>query len=190
MDLADVDQIIRAVKNGDKERYGMIVGMYQQSIFRYIFHMLGQLQEAEDVTQDVFVKGLERLEQYREGTSFRAWLYKIAYHACLNKLRRAQIHDRILRLFSRSMPVFHAEQPDEGLEYNVELREALQRLAPKERHIILLRIVEENRFEEIADQLDISYSAVRKRYERAIKKLKRYLADKGAGENERGFSYL
>ncbi|WP_181593036.1 RNA polymerase sigma factor [Paenibacillus sp. YN15] len=78
----------------------------------------------------------------------------------------------------------------EGLAYNVELQEALRRLAPKERHIILLRIVEENRFEEIAEQLDISYSAVRKRYERAIKKLKRDLADKGARKDERSFSCL
>ncbi|MNI52158.1 RNA polymerase sigma factor [compost metagenome] len=86
------------------------------------------------------------------------------------------------------MPVFQLDQPPEGLEYNVELLEALLRLAPKERHIILLRIVEENRFEEIAEQLDISYSAVRKRYERAIKKLKSYLADRGASEDERSFS--
>lgn len=190
MDSADVDQMVRAVKNGDKDRYGTIVANYQQQIFKYCFHMLGQLQEAEDVTQDVFVKGLERLEQYREGTSFKAWLYKMAYHECLNKLKRAQIHDRILRLFSRSMPVYQLDQPAEGLEYNVELQEALLRLALKERHIILLRIVEENRFEEIADQLDISYSAVRKRYERAIKKLKRYLADRGTDEDERRFSYL
>lgn len=190
MELAEVDQMVRAVKNGDKDSYGTIVANYQQEIFKYCFHMLGQLHEAEDVTQDVFVKGLERLEQYREGTSFKAWLYKMAYHECLNKLKRAQIYDRILNLFSRSLPVFQSDQPIAGLEYNAELREALLRLAPKERHIILLRIVEENRFEEIAEQLDISYAAVRKRYERAIKKLKSYLADKGAGEDERSFSYL
>lgn len=190
MEKTDVDQLVRAVKNGDKERYGTIVAGYQQEIFRYCFHMLGQLQEAEDVTQDVFVKGLERLEQYREGTSFRAWLYKMAYHECLNKLKRRQIYIRILGLFSQSMPVFQADRPMEGLAYNVELQEALLRLAPKERHIILLRIVEENRFEEIAEQLDISYSAVRKRYERAIKKLKRDLADKGARKDERSFSCL
>lgn len=190
MELSDVDQMVRAVKNGDKDRYGTIVANYQQQILKYCFHMLGQLQEAEDVTQDVFVKGLERLEQYREGTSFRAWLYKMAYHECLNKLKRAQTYDRLLRLFSRSMPAFQSDQPTEGLAYNVELQEALLQLAPKDRHLILLRIVEENRFEDIAEQLDISYSAVRKRYERAMKKLKGYLADKEAGEDERSFSYF
>ncbi len=190
MEMADVDQLVRAVKNGDKQHYGTIVSNYQQHLFKYCFHMLGQLQEAEDVTQDVFVKGLERLEQYREGTSFRAWLYKIAYHECLNKLKRAQIYDGILRLFSRSMSVLQSDQPTEGLAYNVELQGALLQLTPKERHIILLRIVEENRFEEIAEQLDISYSAVRKRYERALKKLKGYLVNKEAGEDEQHFSYL
>lgn len=190
MESAEVDQMVQAVKNGDKDRYGTIVENFQQQIFNYCFHMLGQLQEAEDVTQDVFVKGLERLEQYREGTSFRAWLYKMAYHECLNKLKRAQIYGRILRLFSQSIPNFHSDQPIEGLEYNVELQEALLRLAPKERHIILLRIVEEHRFEEIAEQLDMSYAAVRKRYERTMKKLKSDLADKEAEKDERSFSYL
>jgi RNA polymerase sigma-70 factor (ECF subfamily) len=51
------------------------------------------------------VKGLERLELYREGTSFGAWLYKMAYHECLNKLKRAKAYGRLLRLFSRTVPV-------------------------------------------------------------------------------------
>jgi RNA polymerase sigma factor (sigma-70 family) len=122
--------------------------------------MLGQLQEAEDVTQDVFVKGIERIEQYREGTSFIAWLHKIAYHECLNKLRRAHIYGRILSRFSRTMPTVQTDLPAEGLEFNAKLREAMLRLAPKERHLILLRIVEENKFEEIAEQLGMSYAAV------------------------------
>lgn len=190
MDLADVDQMLREVKDGDTTRYGAIVEEYQQHIFKYCFHMLGQLQEAEDVTQDVFVKGLERLEQYREGTSFKAWLYKMAYHECLNKLKRAQTYERLLRLHSSSIPTNQSDQSTDGLEYNSELRDALLRLSPKERHIILLRVVEENRFEEIADQLDISYAATRKRYQRAMKKLKNHLADRGTGEDEQSYSFL
>jgi len=186
---AEADRLVRDVKKGDRECYAPLVTRYQQQIFRYCFHMLGQLQEAEDAAQDVFVKGLERLAQYREGTSFEAWLYKIAYHECLNRLKRAQVYYRLLRLFSRTAPSVQADQAVAGLEYNAELREALLRLTPKDRHIILQRIVEENRFEEIAEQLEMSYSAVRKRYERAKKQLKRYLAELEENENERSFSY-
>lgn len=189
MEPAEADRIVRAVKEGDRERYGELVERYQQQIFKYCFHMLGQLQEAEDVSQDVFVKGLERLELYREGTSFGAWLYKMAYHECLNKLKRAKTYGRLLRLFSRTVPVIPEDQAATGLEYNAELREAMLRLSPKDRHIILLRIVEEYRFEDIAEQLGMSYAAVRKRYERAKKRLKHDIVQKEEGEDERSFSY-
>jgi len=189
MESANVDQRVRAIKQGDRNQYGPIIAIYQQRIFKYCFHMLGQLQEAEDVTQDVFIKGLERLGQYREGTSFEAWLYKIAYHACLNKLKREQIYHRVLHAFSRTVPTVQSDQAAAGTEYNTELRDAMLRLAPKDRHILLLRLVEEHRFEEIAEQLDMTYAAVRKRYERARNQLKRDMSTKEAGENERSFSY-
>jgi RNA polymerase sigma-70 factor (ECF subfamily) len=178
MESAEIDEIVRAVKAGDRERYGLLVAGYQQQIFKYCFHMLGQLQESEDVTQEVFLRGLERLESYREGTSFGAWLYKIAYHECLNRLKRGQTYLRLLRLFSRAVPVIQPDRHLAGLAYNPELREALLLLAPKDRHIILQRIVEDYRFEKIAGQLDMSYAAVRKRYERTIRKLRQHIADK------------
>ncbi|WP_165861313.1 RNA polymerase sigma factor [Paenibacillus paeoniae] len=189
MEPAEVEQLVRAVKAGNRKQYGPLVQQYQQRIYRYCFHMLGQLQEAEDVTQDVFVKGLERLGQYRENTSYEAWLYRIAYHECLNKLKRMQTYSRLLRIFSRTVPVMHIDQAAGGVEYNAELCEALLRLRPVDRHIILQRIVEERPFEEIAQQLDMSYAAVRKRYERAKNQLKRDLIQKEEAADERRFSY-
>ncbi|OXS58352.1 hypothetical protein B1A99_14170 [Cohnella sp. CIP 111063] len=190
MERSETERIVKAVKQGDKERYGELVEDYQQRIFRYCFHMLGQMQEAEDVAQDVFIKGFERLEQYREGTNFGAWLYKIAYRECLNKLKRAKTYERLIRLFVRTAPTVEADRvPD--VEYNAGLRLAMLRLNPEDRHIILLRIVEENRFEDIAEQLNMSYAAVRKRYERAKRKLKNGLTEK-EGESDgqsRSLSY-
>lgn len=78
MERTEVEQIVTAVKLEDRQSYGKLVENYQQRIFRYCFHMLGQLQEAEDVAQDVFIKGFQQLKQYQEGTYFGAWLYKNA----------------------------------------------------------------------------------------------------------------
>ena len=189
MEAVEADRLVRIVKEGNRECYGLLVTAYQQQIFKYCFHMLGQLHEAEDVTQDVFVRGLERLEQYREGTSFKAWLYTMACHECLNKLKRAEHYKRLLRLFGRTVPAAQPEQMVAGLTYNAELRDALLKLGPKDRHIILQRIVEEDRFEDIAEQLDMSCPAVRKRYERAKKQLQQLMAKKGDGTDERSFSY-
>jgi len=190
MERTEAEQIVKAVKQGDRESYGKLVEAYQQRIFRYCFHMLGQLQEAEDVTQDVFIKGFERLEQYQEGTFFGAWLYKIAYRECLNKLKRAKTYERLIRLFLRTASSVESD-PASGVEYNAELRQAMLRLSPQDRHIILLRIVEENRFEDIAEQLNMSYAAVRKRYERAKHRLKNGRSEKEgeSDEQNRSLSY-
>lgn len=187
MDRMEAEQIVKAVKLGDKEGYGRLVEAYQQRIFRYCFHMLGQLQEAEDVTQDVFIKGFERLDQYQEGTYFGAWLYKIAYRECLNKLKRAKTYERLIRLFAGTVPGAEPDQEPEA-EYNAELRQAMLRLKPEDRHIILLRIVEENRFEDIAEQLNMSYAAVRKRYERAKRKLKNGISEREGETDEQSRS--
>lgn len=185
-----MNRLVQAVKAGDMGSYGLLVQHYQQQLFKYCFHMLGQLQEAEDVTQEVFVRGLERLEQYREGTLFGAWLFKIAYHECVNRLNRASTYKRLLRIFSRTVSVAEEDRtPAAGLEYNNELRLALLQLNPKDRHIIVQRIVEENRFEDIAGQLEMSEAAVRKRYERARKQLRRQLLVKGDETDEQSFSY-
>ncbi|MFB9279754.1 RNA polymerase sigma factor [Cohnella cellulosilytica] len=187
MEQAETERIVKAIKLGDSESYGKLVEAYQQQIFRYCFHMLGQLQEAEDVTQDVFVKGFERFKQYQEGTYFGAWLYKIAYRECLNKLKRAKTYERLIRLFVRTAPRAESDRAPDA-EYNAELRQAMLRLNPEDRHIILLRIVEENRFEDIAEQLNMSYAAVRKRYERAKRRLKNGLSEKEGESDEQGRS--
>jgi len=189
VESAEIDRLLQAVKLGDRESYGAIVAAYQQPIFNYCCHMLGQLQEAEDVAQDVFVKGFIRLSQYKEGTSFKAWLFKIACHECLNRLKRKRIYERLLGVFSLTAATAHTEQPDLEPEINTELRHALLQIKPIDRHIILQRIVEENRFEDIAEQLDMSYAAVRKRYERARKQLQHFLIQKEDDEDERSFSY-
>ncbi|MDR0263219.1 MAG: RNA polymerase sigma factor [Sphingobacterium sp.] len=185
----NIEELVRAAKEGQHHCYGELISRFQQHILNYCFHMLGQLQEAEDVTQDVFIKGFQRLEQYREGTSFQAWLYAMTYHECLNRLKRAKTLERILQVFSGTAPILQSDVSTARFEYNEELREALLRLSIKDRHIILQRIVEELRFEEIAEQLQMSTPAVRKRYERAKKQLKKILASREEGGNERSLSY-
>jgi len=186
---SELDQIVRSVKKGESDLYGQLVFNFQQQIFKYCFHMLGQLQEAEDVTQDIFLKGLERLDQYQEGTSFSAWLYKIAYHECLNRINRAKTYKRLLRILSWSTTAVQAETSIPKLQFNQELHGAMLQLNLKDRHIIWLRIVEENRFEDIAIQMNMSYAAVRKRYERAKDKLRRTIAIKEDDKDGRSFSY-
>lgn len=82
------EELIRTIQGGKLELYAAIVQRYQQRLYVYCYHLLMQREEAEDAVQDVFIKAYEKLSQYAYRQSFSAWLYKIAYHHCLNMLKR------------------------------------------------------------------------------------------------------
>ncbi len=179
-----IEEIIEAIDGGDKNSYGIVIEQYQQSIFKYCYHMLGSVQESEDTVQDVFIKGLQNLSQFRQGTSFSAWLYKIAYHQCLNKLKRRKKHSQLMRLLFQPD---YTNPVEEKVSYDPLLQAGLDRLRPKARTILLLRTLEDKSFCEIADTLQMTEAAVRKSYERSIKTLRTYLNSKQGGASHEKF---
>lgn len=186
--MDSLDRAVQSIKQGDTSSYTILIDHYQQRIYKYCFHMLGHLQEAEDATQEVFIKGLEKIGQFQDGSSFSAWIYKIAYHECLNRLKRRGMYYRLLQWFRHAgHEVYHDTYSDEAMIHPA-LHKALMQLKPQDRNLILLRIVEEKSFEELASLMKLSEGAVRKRYERARKKLRFMLDEQEDGLNEK-FSY-
>lgn len=95
MDHNAMEQAIKEVRAGDIDQFGIIIDLMQKPLFVYCYHMLGHRQEAEDAVQEVFLKAFEQLDSYRHTVSFSAWMYKIAYHHCLNLLNRAKLNREI-----------------------------------------------------------------------------------------------
>ncbi|MFD0713102.1 RNA polymerase sigma factor [Paenibacillus sp. GCM10027626] len=167
--------LLRAIKDGDTECYAEIVRRYQQQLFVYCYHLLVQREEAEDAVQEVLIKAFEKLERYRYEQSFSAWLYKIAYHHCMNVLKKRKRWTLINGLLK-----FQSESAVEEDGYNKVERDelkrmhdkALQRLTPLERSLIVLRVIEERPYEEISAILNSSCPALRKKVERTKTKLR------------------
>jgi len=170
--LDSIEKIIEEVKRGSIEEYRHIVQKYQKPIFKYCFHMLGTVEEAEDAVQEVFIKAYRKLDSYRAGTSFFSWLYKIAYHHCIDYLRRKKyfsfvpLCDNSINNYDTTVYSF------EKNELNLVLQKAISMLSPEDRTVLLLRVLEEKSYEEIAGILGKRPPAVRKKYERARKKVK------------------
>lgn len=184
--LDEIEHIIVRVQAGEVESYALIVEAYQKPIYRYCCRLLGSRMEAEDAVQDILVKAYQHIDSYRPLVSFSSWLYKIAYHHCLNLIRKRQRHLRMLSLFQPDPP---AESPEQWMDryiFNEHLTRALQKLNTEERNLLVLRIFEEQSFPEIAEILEKNTDAVKKKYRRTIIKLGKMLKTKKEGWKDGG----
>ncbi|MWV43347.1 sigma-70 family RNA polymerase sigma factor [Paenibacillus sp. HJL G12] len=181
--MESTEEYVSRVKAGDGESFRPIVEIYQQQIYVYCCRMLGCKQDAQDAVQDILFKAYTKLDLYESRATFSSWLYKIAYHHCLNMLRKRHIRDRVYRLFKPATFTESAEQNLDRQWFSPPLEYALSRLSVEERSILILRVFEEEPFAEIADILGKSTDAVKKKYTRLKQKVIRLIAEK---EGEKG----
>ena len=130
--------------------------------------------QAQDAVQDALLRAWSRRNRFRAGTNLEAWLYKLAYHACIDLLRQ-----RRRQLFAPPPPSGH--NPD---YIGPELRAALSVLTPEERGLVFGRVMEGRSYEELSQIYGPSAAALRKRYERARKKLALALSDSELDEQK------
>ncbi|ERM19955.1 RNA polymerase sigma factor [Brevibacillus laterosporus] len=180
MDKVELENLIVEIKNGSLDKFEIIIDHFQQPIFTYCYHMLGHKQEAEDAVQDVLFRAYKNLDRYTYSLSFSAWLYKIAYNYCAKQMRR--------RKLNRLLPFFY-NRDQEGRNYVEEeidhhylgepLSSIWRRLSTEERTLLILRVLEEKDYKEIAELMNKNPATLRKQFERALKKCKYYFVKKG-----------
>ena len=175
------DQLILSAIKGDEEAFGRLYTQHLNAIYRYVFFRVGDEKEAEDLTEEVFVKAWEALPKYKIGAyPFTSWLYRIAHNLTIDYYRK-QSH------VSLSDPDFHAvlsasssaEEAVEDRQKLGALAAAVQRLDSEEQEIVILRFVQGLPHQEVADMLGKSASATRVIQHRALAKLSQYLKGEG-----------
>lgn len=157
---------------GGEEVLAAAITAYGQPLLRYCHHVLCDYHEAQDAVQTAFIKAYESRTRFRNGTNLRAWLYKIAYRVCVDFLRRKK-----RQLFAPPL----AQNPD---YIGPELRRALETLSPADRGLVFGRVLEGLSYEELSQIYGKSAAALRKRYERARKRLAAELSKGGQAEME------
>ncbi|MFD2875049.1 RNA polymerase sigma factor [Paenibacillus rhizoplanae] len=88
IDTTDLDSTLVSIKKGDTQAFVLIVDRFQRPIYLYCYYILRNQEEAEDATQETFIKALEHIEQFNYKASFSAWLYKIARNHCTDLLKK------------------------------------------------------------------------------------------------------
>ena len=145
------------------------VHTYGSKLFRYVYTLLCNYQDAEDIVQDVFVSAYQGQAGF-DGKNISAWLYKIAYNKSIDHMRRNQVVS--FQELYEDTPIIE-QDCDTG--YSPAIISALRQLSREDRAIVLGRITESLSYTELTGRLGMSETALRKRYERAKKKLAEYL---------------
>lgn len=185
------EEIIDRVKNGETDLLGILIGKYQDRVFRYTYSNLGNYDDALEATQDIFVSVFRSIAKFRGESKFSTWLYSITSNYCKNyKRKRGRMS--IVSLFRSDDEEFGElpiEDDREDLEKQFELsnamdiaREELAKLPDDYKNILLLREIEEMSYEDISDALGISLSNVKVRIHRGRAMLKQRLIERGVVE--------
>ena len=184
--LGDLDdcELVSRFREGNENAFNAIVARYQQRLFRMAETLLGNDEDARDISQEAFVKAYFNLKSFREDSSLYTWLYRIVYNLCISHLRRKKI-----------ISFFSLDQHDEGMEFDskepdpsetLERKEilgavtnALKSLPPKQRAVFTLHQLEGLTHGEIAGIMGITEGAVKASYFHAVRKLQERLRHYG-----------
>jgi len=149
---------------------GIIVNLYQKQLFHYIYCIVDNKEDAEDILQDTFVAAIRKIHQYKSNTAFLAWLYRIARNLSYDFMKKRNRIVLFERGYIENLIDKQSSNEDDYFFGDSIIKKVFKQLTFKEKNILVLRIYEEKSYEEIAYITSISVSAARKQYERARKK--------------------
>jgi len=170
--------IVEASRSGDRSAFNQLVRQHQERIYWVIRRMIRDHDEALDLTQDVFIRAYEKLDNFRGDAQIFTWLYRIAVNLSLNHIRKA----RLRSFFSLTDREEMIPDDDANTNEDIERRElrqliarAVDTLPEKQRAVFVLRYFEELPYEEISTILETSAGGLKANYHHAVRKVERYV---------------
>jgi RNA polymerase sigma-70 factor, ECF subfamily len=181
-------EIIRLILLGDHQMFRLLVEKYQSLVFRTCMGFLHDKDDADDLTQDIFIQTYQSLDSFKGAAAFSTWIYRIAVNASLNTVRknsRNQVLKRLDSLFGSdknkeiSFPVFDTENPESILirqEHSKWVQNALDSLPENQRIAIVLSKYDDLSQKEIAEIMKTTEGAVEALIQRAKTNLRAKLS--------------
>lgn len=169
---SNIERLNNTFASGGEDELNEAISIYGQGLMRYCHNILCDYYEAEDVVQITFMKAYDKRKNFKEGTSLSAWLYRIAYTTSIDYIRKKKIQ-MIL-----GKDIKNKEYKSNEKYISDELRIALMKISPRERALLFSRVLDEKEYSELEVIYNTSSQTLRKRYERAKKKLANILRER------------
>ena len=184
--MNDEQTLVQRARNGEKGAFRELIELYRKKIYYLSLDLTGNHHDAEDLSQEVFIKAYRSLKNFRGDAKFNSWLYRITVNTCISQRRKKSLAAMTLQedFESESTPQFFSESesshnPERHAEASMmqqHINSALQQLTPRERSVFVLRHYNDLPLKEIAQILKITEGTVKSMLFRAIQRLQKELA--------------
>ncbi len=171
--------LVSRCKHRDAEAFTLLVDRYQARVYGYVRRMLRSIEDAEDVSQEVFIKAFQNIDSFDSRASFSTWLFKIASNLCIDKLRKQEKENRVgfesLEI-DDTVSFDKSWDPEASLnakELAIAIEKSITQLSNKLKPVLLLHDQQNLGYEEIAEILSIPVGTVKSRLFLAREELKK-----------------
>lgn len=175
----DDKELLDKIRNPDTRNYGfnLLVRTWQRRVYGHVRKMVIDHDDADDLTQEIFIKVCKNIHQFREDSQLYTWIYRIATNECLSFLKKKRrrfllpIGDVEAEL---SYKIDHGEYIS-GDEIQVKLQKALLTLPDKQRLVFNMKYFDEMSYDDISDITGTSVGALKASFHHAVKKIEDFL---------------
>ena len=186
-------ELVRVFQGGDESAFDELVSRHRRQAYGLARSMLRSHEQADEVAQDAFLKAYQGLANFKGGSTFKTWLYRITVNTALD-LRAREATQRRVRAAARQErgdgpPADPRPRPLDVLmreQELVRLREAMARLPERQRLTLSLRVQQDLKYSEIAAVLGCPVGTVKANHHHAVRNLRRYLSEAEAAEPQDG----
>lgn len=172
---------INEILNGEREKFSFIVEKYQTMIFRIAMGYTHSKEDAEDLTQDIFIQIYRSLASFRQESEFSTWIYRITVNQCINFSNKNKIRKLFVDISNSFSNLLHSDDNQNALEkmetdeQNRKIKKAIDTLPARQKEAFILSKYNDLSQREIAETMNISVGAVEQLLQRAKDKLKKNL---------------
>jgi RNA polymerase sigma-70 factor (ECF subfamily) len=180
----DDHRLISECLQGRTEAFGELVRRYQDRLYNTVFRLVDHAEDAQDVVQEAFLHAYQSLERFQGNSQFFTWLYRIAINSAISLKRKQRVVMSVQRgrnpesALSEPLDASEFSQPGlalERAEQERRIQEALNRLSPEHRAVLVLKDLEDQKYETIAEILQVPVGTVRSRLHRARMEMRQVL---------------
>jgi RNA polymerase sigma-70 factor (ECF subfamily) len=186
----DDAELVRAFQAGDADAFATLVERYRRPLWRVAWGILRNAEQADEATQDAFVKAWHGLSSFKGESTFKTWVYRITMNAAFDLRQREQAqgrararaeHEALAATPGRGPRVLRALIEDEQAE---QVRQAMALLPERQRLTLTLRLRDGLKYAEIAEALETSVGTVKANIHHAVRNLRKALGEMGATTGE------
>lgn len=184
------DKLVRMCKQGKEIAFEQLITRYNPLLFKYVYSYTNDKQLAEDIVQEIFIKMITNIEKYdwRIGSKFSTWLYKIAYNTVVDEYRKKKIQNTIYLDDDKEYILQEVDSVEKIIIENDKTEKvqlAIEGLPPELKAIIYLRYYMNFSYKEISNIMKFPIKKVKWRLHDAIIKMKKILSSKEVVTNEK-----